>query len=138
MPRAFSIVKEPLMPNRLICLAFFSALVLSSSGAALAADKAKVATAALAASPAQAVSQQASPRVIDINSGSRTDLKTLPGIGDAQADRIIAARPYPSKTKLVVDKVISEQTYQALKGRIVAVQPAAPKLKLDGKATPKS
>ena len=62
---------------------------------------------------------------VDINSASKAELKTLPGIGDAEADRIIKARPYPSKAKLAVDKVISDPLYAGLQGKIVALQPAA-------------
>ncbi|MDO9073559.1 MAG: helix-hairpin-helix domain-containing protein [Rubrivivax sp.] len=68
-------------------------------------------------------------KLVDINSASRAELKTLPGIGDAEAERIIAARPYPSKAKLAADKVLSLEAYAALKGRIVAVQKAQPKTK---------
>lgn len=63
--------------------------------------------------------------LVDINTASTVELKTLPGVGDAEARRIIAARPYPSKAKLVVDRVISEPVYLGLKGRIVAAQPDA-------------
>lgn len=66
---------------------------------------------------------------VDINSASREQLKTLPGIGDAEADRIIANRPYLTKAKLAVDKVLPMATYWGLKGRIVAVQKASPKKK---------
>ncbi len=65
-------------------------------------------------------------KLVDINSASRAELKTLPGIGDAQAMRIIAARPYPSKAKLVADKVLPIEAYDALRGRIVAIQKEAP------------
>lgn len=73
--------------------------------------------------------QAAKVKPVDINSASRTELKTLPGIGDAEAERIVAARPYPSKAKLAADKVLSPEAYAALKGRIVAVQKAQPKTK---------
>jgi hypothetical protein len=59
---------------------------------------------------------------IDINHASRAELKTLPGLSDAEVDRIIAARPYPSKAKLLADKVLPATTYMALQGRIVAGQ----------------
>ena len=85
----------------------------------------------------QAPASPAPAKRIDINSASRAQLKTLPGIGDAEADRIIAARPYPSKAKLGADKVLSDQTYFAIKDRIVAVQPEPPKAKAESKATPK-
>lgn len=73
-----------------------------------------------ASGPATAAA--AKPKLVDINSASAAELKTLPGIGDKQASRIIAGRPYPSKAKLVADKILTETEYFALKGRIVAVQ----------------
>jgi DNA uptake protein ComE-like DNA-binding protein len=87
--------------------------------------------------PAASQASAAPARLVDINSASRAQLKTLPGIGDAEADRIIAARPYPSKAKLGADKVVSDQTYFAIKGLIVAVQPAATDSKTDSKASAK-
>jgi competence protein ComEA len=88
-------------------------------------------------------SQAATPRPVpakrvDINSASRDELKTLPGIGDAEAARIIAARPYPSKAKLVEDKVLTSQTYWALEELIVAVQKPQPKAKADAKSDVKA
>ncbi len=65
-------------------------------------------------------------RLVDINSASRAELKTLPGIDDAAAARIVAARPYPSKAKLVADQVISEPLFMSLKNQIVAIQKPAP------------
>lgn len=59
---------------------------------------------------------------IDINSASRKSLKTLPGIGDAEAARIIANRPYLSKTELVAKHVLPVGPYVALKNRVVALQ----------------
>jgi DNA uptake protein ComE-like DNA-binding protein len=85
----------------------------------------------------QAKASSAPAKLIDSNSASRAQLKTLPGIGDAEADRIIAARPYPSKAKLGAERVVSGETYLAIKGLIVAVQPEAPEPKIDRKASAK-
>ncbi|MBA4175963.1 MAG: hypothetical protein C0505_05300 [Leptothrix sp. (in: Bacteria)] len=91
----------------------------------LGANAQAVASTTQAASPKAAAKPAA--KLVDINSASRAQLKTLPGIGDAEADRIVAARPYPSKAKLAADKVLSPEAYAALKGRIVAVQKTQPK-----------
>lgn len=73
------------------------------------------------AAPAQPVKR------VDINSAGKAELKTLPGIGDAEADRIIANRPYLSKTQLVEKKVLPVGPYLSLKGRVVALQKNPPK-----------
>jgi hypothetical protein len=68
----------------------------------------------------------AASRLVDINSASKAELKTLPGVDDATADRIVAARPYPSKAKLAADQVISFPLFLTLKDRIVALQKLPP------------
>jgi competence protein ComEA len=65
-----------------------------------------------------------SSQQLDINSASRQKLKTLPGIGDAEAAKIMAGRPYYSKTDLVTRKVLPEGSYAAIKYRIFAAPPA--------------
>jgi DNA uptake protein ComE-like DNA-binding protein len=59
---------------------------------------------------------------IDVNSASRARLKTLPGIGEVEADRIISGRPYLSKADLATREVLPQGLYFALKGRIIATQ----------------
>jgi competence protein ComEA len=66
---------------------------------------------------------------IDINKASRAELKTLPGIGDAEARKIIAGRPWLTKIDLVTMGVITEGTYASIKRRIVATQSGNPKQK---------
>lgn len=66
------------------------------------------------------------PLPIDINSASRAQLKTLNGIGDAEANRIIAGRPYLSKADLATKSVIPTGVYLSLKNRIIAKQRGQP------------
>jgi|GEM_PF-4587416 len=66
---------------------------------------------------------------IDINSASRKELKTLTGIGDAEADRIVAGRPYLSKAELVNRNVLPVGPYLSIKNQIIALQKNPPKAK---------
>jgi hypothetical protein len=66
---------------------------------------------------------------VDINSASKAQLMTLPGIGEAEAKKIIAGRPFRSKARLVADNILPQAAYDALKGRIVAVQKTQPSAK---------
>lgn len=120
LPPVFLVSGVPFMQRLSIAFTVCAALAVLGSSDAVATEKTTPVSAA-AAKP------QPAPRLVDINSASRKELKTLPGIGDAEADRIIAARPYPSKAKLAADKVLSDAAYLALKGRIVAIQKATPK-----------
>jgi DNA uptake protein ComE-like DNA-binding protein len=59
---------------------------------------------------------------LDINSASAEDLKTIPGIGDAYAKKIVDGRPYKRKDELVQKKVVPQATYDKIKDQIVAKQ----------------
>ncbi len=59
---------------------------------------------------------------IDINSASLKQLMSLPGIGEAEAKKIIANRHYLSKAELVHKGVLPTGPYLSLKDHIVALQ----------------
>ena len=61
-------------------------------------------------------------KLVDINQATKAELKTLPGIGDTEATKIIAGRPYGSKSWLVTKNVIPAGRYYPIKDRIVALE----------------
>lgn len=110
------------MKHHTISVVLTSALLLLSANLSFAATD-KAAAPQQAASMAKASPTKAMITPVDINSASKAELKKLPGVSDADADKIIAGRPYATKANLVVNKILSEETYQRLKRLVIAKQP---------------
>ena len=51
---------------------------------------------------------------LDLNSASKNQLMSLPGIDDAAADRIIAGRPYDDSHQLLDKHIISRDEYSKI------------------------
>ena len=59
-------------------------------------------------------------RTININKSSADDLRSLPGIDDAAARRIIDHRPYTDSYDLVKRRIISHEEYNRIAGKVEA------------------
>lgn len=92
-------------------------------GAAMAQTGTQPATPAPQTMPTRPVAPTAPSAVlIDINSASRAELMTLPGIGEARADAIIRGRPYRGKDELPRKNIIPQGVYDNIQARIIARQ----------------
>jgi len=122
--------------TRLLAEAVLSAFAVAFMAAAGAADSATAGSvppghppmARPSAAPQKPAPRQSTVKLVDINSASRAELKALPGIGDAEAERIIAGRPYLSKAELVSRNVMPEGVFVSLRKQLIARpmgQPAA-------------
>jgi competence protein ComEA len=56
---------------------------------------------------------------IDLNNASKKELMTLPTVGEEEAKKIIAKRPYISKTDLVTKAGLPEGVYLAVRDKVV-------------------
>ena len=57
--------------------------------------------------------------VVDINSASDDQLRTLIGIGEVYAKRIVDGRPYQSTEDLVTRRIIPQTTYGKIQFQII-------------------
>jgi DNA uptake protein ComE-like DNA-binding protein len=65
---------------------------------------------------------QAAVPPVDINHASSSELKSVPGIGEAYSSRIIAGRPYKNKAQLKSRGILPAEVYEKVKDRLVARQ----------------
>lgn len=70
--------------------------------------------------PKQKISAPSKQKLININAATKAELKSLPGGSDEEADKIIAGRPYKSKSFLVENKIIPMGRYIEIRKMIVA------------------
>ena len=120
-------MKSSTVKTALIALA----LSLSTSLALAAESKPPVADAAKAkvsARPASASSAQ-KVKLVDINNAKTEELKTLPGVTDEVAAKIIGGRPYLSKAHLLTRKIVEAGEYENLRTLVIAKQKGSPDAK---------
>src|SRR6185437_15473222 len=57
---------------------------------------------------------------LDVNSATREQLITLPGVSGPDADKIIAGRPYDTPDQLVTRHILTQSKYDKIAGRLTA------------------
>lgn len=57
---------------------------------------------------------------VNVNTASKAELMGLPGVDEAQANAIIADRPYRSAHQIVSKGAVSEDVYQKIASRLTA------------------
>jgi competence protein ComEA len=60
--------------------------------------------------------------LIDLNSCTREQLVALEGIGETYADKIIAGRPYKTKTELISKRILPKDVYGKISAKVIAKQ----------------
>lgn len=95
-----------------------------SAGLSLSAETKPAADAAKAKVSAKQAAAATAPKLklVDINSAKKEELKTLPGVTDEVAARIIAGRPYLSKAHLLTRNIVDAAEYENLRTQVIAKQ----------------
>jgi len=57
---------------------------------------------------------------LDLNTATKEQLLSLPGVNQAEADRVIAGRPYNRSSEVVTRGIMSKTEYDRLADRITA------------------
>lgn len=114
---------------RLLILTVIAALALSAQGAgakkspekqAEAAQKKALAADRKASAAAEKKAEKKAGGLIDINSASVDELRSIPGIGEAYSAKIVAGRPYRAKNELVDKGILPAGVYAKVKDQIIA------------------
>jgi len=92
----------------------------AASDARVAAAKAEEKIDAVAAGVRQGMKSGGSAATVDLNSATRDQLATLPGVTPGRARKIIAGRPYATPSDLVSRKILPQSEFDQISSRVTA------------------
>jgi DNA uptake protein ComE-like DNA-binding protein len=67
---------------------------------------------------AQGIKEGLARERVDLNTATKPELTNLPGITDAHADKIFAARPFDNPDQLVTKRVLTQDEYDKIANRV--------------------
>lgn len=92
----------------------------AASDARVAAANAEDKLNAVAAGVKQGLKGTPAASAVDLNTASREQLETLPGITPARAHKIVAGRPYSTPNDLVTKNVLTQEEFDRISGKVQA------------------
>jgi DNA uptake protein ComE-like DNA-binding protein len=98
-------------------LALAASLAYAQGGTATQAAK-PAAPAKTTASSSTAKKSSSASMKVDLNKASKEDLMKVPGVDDATADKIIAARPFKSRSELESKGILTKEQYSKASSHI--------------------
>jgi len=106
-----------------VCFALLSGVVALAQGQS---SQSKAPAAGNASKAVPATPAAPKKELIDLNSATKQELMSLPGIGDALSQKIIDNRPYRAKNELTQKKILTESVYEKISDLVIAKQGATP------------
>jgi len=67
------------------------------------------------------------PKGVDLNSATAEQIADLPGLTDADAERIVRDRPYDTKEELVQRGLVSQENFAKFADRVYVSRPTPPR-----------
>jgi DNA uptake protein ComE-like DNA-binding protein len=107
-----------------VALAFAATVALAADTTAPAPAPAKSTTPTHHSSSSKSSSSKTTHPKTDLNTASKEDLMKLPGVDDAIADKIVAARPFKSRSELESKNIVTKEQYSKLSAHVTVEPPA--------------